>query len=361
MRVIKEYCFDIGTKLPFAQWPEIVHRFLEENGLSCCRFLYHFSEYVHEPEVRPKACERLRKDCPDIGECRPVPTAVNGLSEWVLTNIDREGGFREEELLPLMGRIHRSYGFAQAALYYCDVDFFGSVIPFEREGELDSHGWQLHGSGITLYRDAVFNEAQLILSIDVLRDGQLMDASPYCEAMQRLLPKVKVKSSQKIVLTEAEKRRIAQINQDAEPVLEKCRGFFRERLPERWAQTLDEARYSLAAAMKKLGKQHGYTYSMVWAGGTFGLEKRTERGNAVFITADAGPSRTRTELCVYFQGLGFHHELIAASFAPTCQEELETMLRQAMGFVEAFERSLLPELDALFPECPPWFEPHARP
>lgn len=361
MRVIKEYCFNIGTKLPFAQWPEIVHRFLEENGLTCRRFLYHFSDYVHEPEVRPKACERLQKDCPEIGESRLVPTAVNGLSEWVLTNVDGEGDFREERLLPLMGKIHRSYGFANTALYYCDVDFFGGVIPFEREGELDSHRWQLHSSGISLCRDAVFNDAQLILSIDVLRGGQFMDAAPYCEAMQRLLPKIKVKATQKIVLTEAEKRRAEQVNQAAESMLEKCRCFFRERMPENWAQTLDGPHYSLATALKKLGKLHGYTYSVVWTGGTFGLEKRTKRGNALFITADAGPSRTRTDLCVYYQGLGFNHKLAAASFAPTCQAELEAMLGQAMGHAADFERSLLPELDALFPESPAWFEPHGQP
>jgi len=361
MRVIREYRFKIGTKVPFAQWPEIVHRFLEEQGLVSHRFLYRFSEYVHEPEVQPKACGRLKRDCPEIGEARCMPTAVSGMSEWVLTNIADDADYPAERLLSLMGRIQRTYGFAQAALFFCDVDFFGGVIPCELEGDPYREGaWKLHGSGITMYRDAVFGDAELEMSIDVLRDGCLLDASAYCEAMQRLLPKIRVESLLRIVLTEEERQRAEQISQAAEPMLEKCRAFFRERMPERWTQTLDAASYSLATAMKKLAKRYGYEYSMVWAGGTFGLAKRTERGHVVFITADAGPSRTRTEFCVYLQGIGFNHCLSKAGFAPTCQAELEAALGQAMDCVTAFEQTLLPALDALFPECPAWFEPSVR-
>ena len=56
------------------------------------------------------------------------------------------------------------------------------------------------------------------------------------------------------------------------------------------------------------------------------------------------------------KGVGFSHRLGAADYAPANQAELETALGQAMDFVAEFERSLLPELDALFPECPAWFE-----
>lgn len=357
MRVIRRYRFNIKAKIPFAQWPDIVHRFLAENGLIYHRFLYHFSDYVHEPEVRPKACERLQKDCPEIGESRLVPTAVDKLSEWVLTNIDREGDFREERLLPLMSKLHRSYGFAQAALYYYDMDFFGSATPYEREGELDGHRWQLHGSGITLYRDAVFNDAWLDMDIDVLRDGQLMDAAPYCEAMQRLLPKVRVTSSMAIVLTETEKQQIAQTNLAAKPVLEKCKAFFAQRLPDGRHQTLDMPSYSLASALKKLARKHGYTYgSTPGSGTTCILQKRTARGNVLHIWVDAGPSHSRTEVCVSFKGMGFSHRLGVADYAPSNQAELETTLGQAMDFVAEFERTLLPELDATFPVCPAWFE-----
>lgn len=357
MRVIRRYQFHIKAKIPFAQWPDIVHQFLLENGLTYQRFLYHFSDYVHEPEVRPKACARLQKDCPEIGESRLVPTAVDGLSEWVLTNIDGKGDFREEQLLPLMGKIHRSYGFAQAALYYYDMDFFGSAALYEWEGELDSHRWQLHGSGITLQRDAVFNDAWLDMDIDVLRDGQLLDAAPYCEAMQRLLPKVRVTSSMAIVLTEAEKQQIAQTNQAAKPVLEKCKVFFDRRLPDGHSQTLDMPSYSLTSALKKLAGKHGYTYgSRPGSGTTCILQKRTARGNVLHIWVDAGPSHNRTEVRVSFKGVGFSHRLGAADYAPANQAELETVLGQAMDFVAEFERSLLPELEAFFPECPAWFE-----
>lgn len=361
MRVFQRYHFNVKTKIPFAQWPEIIHCFLEEQGLSSGRFLYHFSEFVHDQAVGAKACARLQKDCPGIGEARPAPTAVENLSEWVITNLDGAGDFREEQILPVMGKIQRSYGFASVLLCYSDVDFFGRVIPAELEGDpVRTATWRLHGSTITLNRDAVFGTASLDMSIDVLQDGQLLDASPYCAAMQKLLPDVRVESTLLVVLSEEEKRQAAAVDQAAQPMLERCRAFFRERMPQEWAQTLEATRYSLATALKKLAKQHGYAYSIVWAGGTFGLAKRTKRGNIVFITADAGPSRTRTDFCVDLQGPGFRHRLASAAYAPTTQTELEAMLGQAMEVVCEFERSLLPELDACFPECPAWFEPQDK-
>lgn len=358
MRVIRRYRFNTGTKVPFAQLPEIVHQFLAENGLTYQRFLYHFSEYVHEPQVIAKACERLQKDCPAIGESRLLPTHVAHMGEWVLSNIDREGDFAEAQLLPLMGKIHRSYGFAQVMLCYGDVDFFGSAMPLELAGDAVQSGvWMLKGSGITLCRDAVFGSASLHLDVDILRDGQLMDAAPYCEAMQQLLPKVRMYSDMEIVLTEEEKHRIARTSQAAEPMLEKCKAFFAQRLPDGLRQTLDMPSYSLASALKKLARKHGYNYgTKPGSGTTCILQRRTPRGNVLHIWVDAGPSHSRTEVCVSFKGVGFSLLLGAADYAPANQEELEAALGQAMDFVAEFERSLLPELDALFPECPAWFE-----
>lgn len=361
MRVIQQYRFYIKTKICFAQWPEIVHRFLEENGLTYRRFLYHFSDLVHELEACPKAFNRLRKDCPEIGECQLLPTTSALLFECALTNIGGREDFPEELLLPLMGKIHRSYGFGDAVLCYYDVDFFGSADPYILDGNpAKASVWRLRGSGITLHRDGVFGNAWLDMTIDVLQDGQLRDASCYCKAMQKLLPKVRMESTLKIVLTEEEKQRIAETNRIAQSMLEKCRAFFVTRLPGDFAQTLREVHYSLATAMKKVAKRHGYTYSLVWVGGTCGLEKRTERGNVLFVTADSGPSHTRTEIGISFQGIGFSHSLGFASIAPTSQRELEAMLGQMMEFIVEFERTQLPELDICFPESPAWFEPAGR-
>lgn len=359
MRVIRRYRFEIGTKIPFVQWPEIVHRFLVENGLTYQRFLYHFTDNVFEPQACPKACERLQKDCPEIGESHILPTAVSGMSKYVLTNISGERDFQEALLLPLMGKIHRSYGFAEVMLGYYDVPFFGRVIPFEvADDPRKSSAWYLHGSAISLYRDAVFGTAELVMTIDVLQDGQLLEAAPYCEAMRKLLPKVRVTASMEIVLTKEEKQRIAQTNQAAEPVLERCRIFFSQRLSAGLNQNLTGPSYSLATALKKLAKKYGYTYSKESGSGTTCiLQTRTARGNVLHVWVDAGPSHTRTEVCVSFKGVGFSHCLASADYAPANQEELEEALAQTMAFVEEFRSSLLMELDACFPPCPEWFEP----
>ena len=359
MRTIRKYTFNIGSKIPFSQWPEIVHRFLEENGLAYQRFLYHFMDDVVEPQVIPKACERLQKDCPAIGESHVLPAVVSNMSQYVLTNIGVEREFQEALLLPLMGKIHRTFGFAEVMLGYCDVYFFGRVIPFElKEDPLKSHAWQLHGSAISLYRDAIFGEAQLILSIDVLQDGQLLDAAPYCDAMQRLLPKVRVTSSLDIVLSEEEKQQAAQTSQAAEHVLARSRDFFAQYLPEGFHQTLTGSGYSLSAVLKKLGKKFGYAYrSLPGSGSTCILEKRTARGNVLHVWADAGPSHARTEIRVSFRGMGFSHCLGEGSFAPVNQNELEADMARTMAALEEFCCTLLPELDACFPPCPEWFEP----
>ena len=46
MRVIKKYRFQIGTKIPFADWPAIIHQFMDENDLTNEVFLYNFESSV---------------------------------------------------------------------------------------------------------------------------------------------------------------------------------------------------------------------------------------------------------------------------------------------------------------------------
>lgn len=356
MRVIRRYRFQIGTKVPFAQWPEIVHRFLAESGLTYQRFLYHFTGMPSNGQT-PQACIRLQRDCPAIGESRVAWVEKTDCSAHVLTNMDTQTPFAEELLLPPMGKIHRSYGFVEVQLCYGDVDFFGRVMPMERGGELLKLGvWQLKGSFITLYREPVFNRAFLDVNIDVLRDGQLLDATPYCEAMQRLLPAVRVKSSRIIVLSAEEKRRIDDASRAAEPVIAACKAYLKERLPGLQRHRNDPCSYSVARACKKLAKKYGYAYHLEWNGGVYSLQKRTARGNALYIAVDAGRFRGDTSLLLYLKGVGFSHCLGCADHAPADQRELEAALDASMQIIAGFEESMLPQLDACFPESPAWFE-----
>lgn len=359
MRVIRRYRFEIGTKIPFAQWPEIVHGFLAATGLSNQRFLYHFSAMTAEGHL-PQACVRLQRDCPEIGESRiswVEKADCSTLVTHVLTNMDTQAPLAEALLLPLMGKIHRSYGFMEVQLCYGDVDFFGRVVPMAREEHVLKLGvWELRGSFITLYRDPVLNHAFLDLNIDVLHDGRLLDATPYREAMQRLLPGVKVRASQIIALSEAEKQQIEERNRAAEPVIGACRAYLKERLPGLQRDHNEPCSYSVARALRKLAKKYGYSYRLEWNGGVYSLQKRTARGNVLYIDVACGRFHGDTSLRVIFKGAGFGHYLGCACHVPDNQPELEAALDASMQQIAAFEEALLPRLDLCFPESPAWFE-----
>lgn len=372
MRMIRQYRFESGRKIGFAQWPEIVHLFLEENGLTYGRFMYCFEHLVHEDGGMPKPLKRLLKDCPALGEARYRDQSAQGLgvSCW-LSNIDQEDSFPEEHLLPLISKIQRGYALHDSRLYYYDVDFFGSIVPFERNyacAEEFSRKWecpydptegiadQPTGSGFTLHRDFVNGQQALIMTIDVLRNGRVLDAATYCQAMRKLMPGVKIKESIKIVLTAEERQRIAMAETAAGPTMEICREYLKQRLPGRLPHRVQAADYSVASACRMLEKKFGYKYRLEWRSGYYMLQRRTPRGNALCIDLDSGPSHLNTGMEIHYRGPGFSCYLGAADHTPENQEELETALVTSMQVVAAFGETLLPQLDAFYPEAPAGFE-----
>lgn len=364
MRVIQRYRFNIKTKIPFADWPGIVRQFLMENKLTSGRLLYRFESLVWGKTMQPKSIIRLLKDCPEIGEPRIVRLSSSDTSHeelHVLTNMDTEEPFAEEKLLALAGKMQRGYGIDDVQLVFTDIGFFGRVIPFEKEDNVFRWGaWALHGSGITLYR-SVLGDAWLDLNVDVLRDGQLLDASPYRDAMQRLLPGVKARVTQEVVLNGEEKQCAACANQAAEPVLERCRAFFNERLNHQTRREMQPTCYSVAKALKRVGKRHGYAYGLVWNGGLYALHKRTARGNILYISASGGPRADGSIMQITFQGVGCRHRLGCARHYATTQQGLEEEYARTLMMIDEFERTLLPALDDCFPECPEWLEPSDKP
>ena len=377
MRLVQHYIFNIKTKIPFSELPEIVHRFLSENYLTSHRFLYFFEDILDYNETKDEAlprssCAKILKDCPSLGEIRYHNGRSHNRSDklW-LSNIDRSDDFSESNLLPLMKKIHRRFGFCESNLYYFDIDFFGKRPCFERDysvalrmSKTDKIPFdptlymecQPYGSGITLHRDACA-ENYLKLSVDLLHDSIVMDATPYYEAMQKLLPKIKVTSSLSIYLSEEEKQRIEEINQSAEPVLQNCRDFFANRLPFTSSQNPFESNYSIAKPLKKLAKKYGYTYKLVWNGGVYSLEKRTAKGNVIYVDVDSGPSHYNLGVGVSYQGVGFNHRIGCSNQTPTNQQETDAFLEDILLTISEFENTLLPTLDCLFPETPGWFIP----
>ncbi len=374
MRLIRSYCFNIGTKIPFSEWPDIVHRFLSENHLVSHRFLYFFEDALRYHETMEEAlprigCTKILKDCPSLGEIRYHNGKAHRRSDilW-LSNIDQQDDFSESKLLPLMKKIHRRYGFLESNLYYFDIDFFGNRTFFERDysaalrmSKSDNVPFdptlymncQPYGSGITLHRDACA-ENYLKLSVDLLHDGIVMDATPYYEALQKLIPQIKVTSSLNVYLTEEEKMHIEEINQSAAPMLQKCRDFFVDRFPVPFAGNDFSSNYSIAKPLKKLAKKYGYTYAFVW-NCVYSLEKRTAKGNVIYIEVDSGPSHYALGAGVSYHGVGFCHTIGSTSQSPTNQQEADAFLEYVISTVSEFENTMLPTLDNLFPETPNWF------
>lgn len=374
MRVIKSYRFSIGTKIPYWQWPEIVHHFLETNQLTSSRFLYHFTSYVTDTDLseprKKTGCEKLLKDCPSLGAIRFHNGAAHRQSDvfW-LSNMDNDEAFPEETLLPLMKKIHRTYGLHRCALFYYDIDFFGQTPLFQLDHTIgrkmseathspfdpsDDIQAQPYGSGIALHRDVCANN-YLDLSIDVLHDGVLLDATPYYKSMQTLLPNIRSSETLQIYLTEEEQAHIQVINESAAPILEQCREFLKETLPFTPKQNHFPSRYSVAKPLRKLAKKYGYTYHLTWSGGIYLLTKKTASGNMLAIEFDSGPSHFDLSAELAYYGPAFCHQLGSSSQNPAGQQEANAYLEQLLSTVSQFERTLLSALDQLFPEAPDWF------
>ena len=139
MRLVKQYIFNIKTKIPFLELPKIVNRFLDENQLRSHRFLYYFQDIIGDDETKDdvlpySGCAKILKDCPALGEvCYHDGKAHNRSDILWLSNIDRLDDFPESNLLPLIGKIHRRYGFCECNLYYFDIDFFGKRTYYARD------------------------------------------------------------------------------------------------------------------------------------------------------------------------------------------------------------------------------------
>lgn len=214
---------------------------------------------------------------------------------------------------------------------------------------------QPYGSRVRLHRD-VSGQNFLLLSIDVLRNGEVLDPAPYVEAMKDLLPKIRHEVSQKIYLTESEKREIALLNERAEPVLEQCRTFFSDRFPTKIRQNGFCSNYNIAPKLKKLAKQYGFSYQYK-GGGIYTLKKRSAGGHVLLLVADSGPSHYDTSFSLNFQGIGYDHRLLVSMQTPTSQEELDACAERVLAVISEWEKVLLPALGAVYPETPGWFIP----
>lgn len=368
MRLIKRYLFPLNGRTSWTVWIEIIQQFLRENQLTSHRFLYHFEETLFNGSIEEClpgcGCAKLRKECPALDELRIFRGREKGVfdSFW-MTNVDLDDDqFTVEQLLPVVKKIQRGYGFSESALHFYDVDFFGRRTFFERKEPANDRIAEIefYGSGISLHRSN-YGGSSLSLDIDLLHNGEVLDAEPYRDALQKLLPECKVSSYTRVWLSKEEQRELERVKEKASPVIEQCRQFFQERIPCEEKQNANSTRYSLAKPMKVLASKYGYRYRQIWGGGLFGLEKRTARGNILRIDMDSGPSRYSLDVGLSYCGAGFGYPLSGSMCTPTNQKEADAAMEAVMCVVAEFEQKLLPELDACFPEAPVWYEPTMEP
>ena len=354
MRVIKKYVFKIGTKFKFDRLPDLIRSYLDSLNLTSRKFFYYLEDLVYLPStpdtVVRSACGRMFRACPSLGDI--CAKQSEGLDTLWITNIDREAESSDEIIRPLLSKIYRSYGFTESRLYYFDIDFFGRVVPMEMDdANIEDRPV---GSGITIEK-SVSGDNYITLSVDVLNGKEILDPTPYVEAMKQLLPGVKANSGMIIYLSPEEKQAMADIHTNAIGELGEAVEFFMENLPADY-YGIWPAKYSISSKLKKLAAKYGYEYANEYQNLLFSLSKRTERGNLLAVGVISSPSRYHLEISVTYEGLGFKQYLGSGNYAPAGQKEFNELMDDLMDAVSRFESTLLSQLDSKYPDTPAWYE-----
>ena len=392
MRLIRIWTYSLGTKPPFSEMPELVHRFMAKHGLTNRAFMYYFKDYIFhdnpyvdktkEQQIATAGCTRAFKACLSFGQPRYFHN--DNADELILSNIDTGGGCTEEDIMPLMKQIHKRWGFVSSSLYY-DIDFFGDVIPWEHiENPLYSRNI---GSGIVIERECS-GKQYITFSIDLLHNGVVHDPTPYIKTMKELLPRRRPDDFLEIVFTEEEKREYAALQTTAEPLADECESWLKDRLPDEdgntpsgWAENKTETllkasindcrelfrsaqdsadvlfpQYKMAPVLKAIAKRYKFTYQYI-ADGLYHLSYKTARGHSLVVGVDSGPSHTRADFFITFEGLGFSHCFHSARFFPSDQVQFDACAEYVFSVVDTFIAEALDPLVLHYPDTPDWYQP----
>lgn len=365
MRRIRYYVFKAGPKLPFADLPAIVHRFLDEQGLKNASFLYHFKALEFQGKTNP--CQRLYKDIPSIGE----PEIVNRKGSYarqVITNMTGRPGVDEEAILPFMKKIARTYG-TDAKICYFDVDFHGKLIFHaykEPRNEHQDESVLLYGSGIIIEKD-VFG-AKVSLCVDEIIDGIYYDSKPYFDAFRALLNGQRCSiESIDVIYTPEELANAHRLSDNCRSAVEKARAFFRKRVNNLTCggKSSGICVCSATPALKKEAKKRNYVYKGSGGFGWFEATKKTPNGNEMVFTFDH-PQFFEVRIGLTFHAPGVQKSLFFVTAFPEKQQDYDDFVAFLFNTTDEYVSTLLPELDGYFTETPVWFEhewnnPHVDP
>lgn len=350
MLAVQTYRFLIGTKVPFSDCPGIVKNFMNQQSLHYERFLYYFHDDFG-------GLPKIMKDCPNIGPMRLQQ--ISGGEIHYLSNIEENTGCTEAEIMAVVPKIHRRYGLSEAYLIYQDVDFFEKHIPSVIRAPGNTPAC-IKGSCITLYRDAVFPRWNSIdLKIVIHNGTDTYDPAPYLEAMKQLLPGVRHVGGVECCMTNEEQTLYDGLNQSAAALAENVCSYLVKLLPEQSRPEnvmLDAPNLSVVPALKRIGKQYGYSY-VKHEYGCFYVQKRTANGHYILLDIDVGPTFKGVGVLIRHIGAGFEHQIGSAFRYPREQQGLEDFLSQIFSALASAEKDVLPALDAHYPPTPDWYMP----
>lgn len=337
--------FIIGTKIPFSDFPKIVQSFLDKHNLHYKDFLYYFEDNYGG---LPKAL----KDCPKLG---PIRTRRSNAGEMqFLSNIPERTECTKDDILSLMPKIHRQYGFSDTYIIYQDIDFFSIGIPSIVQSPGNTPDC-IHGAGIECYRSSVFPRWNSIDLHIIIYDGHnTFDPTPYMDSMKQLLPGIRTLGGTECYMTEEEQEAYNTLNQNALSLVKQAHKHLTSQLPN-IAKVCNHITPTLSAApvLKRLCKDFGYTY-VKHEYATYFLQKRTPNGHYILLDIDIGRAKD-VGILIRFAGMGFEHRICCTGRYPESQEELVKDFSQIFSALASAEQTVIPALDAHFPPTPDWF------
>lgn len=356
MRIFQHYNFEVGTKISFQDWPAIVLRFLDERGLHHHQLLYYFSDYeTLWFKTKPiTACHKAVKENPQLGS---VYTKTEKDAKVVyLTNIGTEAGCSEAELLALMPKLYRRYGFVDSILTFTEIDFFHRInSSCSYDAEDVTHLRNLSsGSYIKLIRSCCSKDNTICMVIDITDDDGPLDASVYLNAFINYFPGIKYEAYQTVELSSEERANYASCAGRASSLLM----HFCKQEPEQWEPDpppVDiRASWTPGPTLKRMITQYGYAYHRREYG-CYYFYKRDSFGHLIMLELDAEPSSGAFYVRLLYNGLGFSHRIPIAVTYRAGKKEFRNFMQYVFSKVQQLEETILLQVGSVYPPTPSWF------
>ncbi len=384
MRILQQYRFSIRTKIPFDQWPEIIENYLRDQNLHHHSFHYYLESYDDSERCRSilddtkcrycgaptSACERCRKEAastlrkgtaceravkenPFLGEIHTRQTQY--YTEQSLHNFSEQSNRTKEDIYAICTKLYRRYGFSESTLLYRDIDFFGRRVPTSTpDPEHFYYGYK--GSGITLFRSCLSNDNAIILTIESLWPGDVPDATPYADALGAYLPGIKRTAYTTLIMDDNDPAYYDELHRMAAPLVTQAGYFFEYHSPKIRGTTATSTSVNIAAGLKRIAKQYGYTYRG-YDYYVYSMEKKLPGGHYLCLDFVSSPSTPRADPCISLCGLGFKLDIWAADFIPQNTQQLSDYLTQLFDCLAEAEQTIFPAILDLYPPTPDWFMP----